>query len=92
VVAVAGGAAARELERRLGHPEANLGAWTLGEFGLGTNAGLCLRGRAPLDEKAAGTAHIALGGNAHFGGANPADTHYDCVINRPAVYLDGAAI
>jgi hypothetical protein len=89
VVAVAGGAAARELERRLGQPDTNSGAWTLGEFGVGTNPGARLRGRAPLDEKAAGTAHIALGGNTHFGGANEAETHYDCVLSQPVIYLDG---
>jgi hypothetical protein len=89
VVAVAGGAAARELARRVGQPDTNPGAWTLGEFGIGTNPGVRLRGRAPLDEKAAGTAHIALGSNTHFGGANEAETHYDCVISQPIIYLDG---
>lgn len=89
-VAVAGGEAARELERRLGAPGDRPGAWTLGEFGLGTNPGAGLRGRAPLDEKVLGTAHIALGSNTHFGGANRAETHYDCVISKPTVYVDGA--
>jgi len=36
-----------------------------------------------LDEKVLGTAHIALGGNRSYGGANPAGTHYDCVIKEP---------
>ncbi|MDF2630016.1 MAG: aminopeptidase, partial [Symbiobacteriaceae bacterium] len=58
----------------------------------GTNPGARLRGRAPLDEKILGTAHIALGSNTHFGGANAAETHYDCVINRPTIYLDGHEI
>jgi leucyl aminopeptidase (aminopeptidase T) len=85
-VSAEGGEAAQELERRLGSDSR---AWTLGELGLGTNPAVIIRGRAPIDEKAAGTAHIALGGNAHFGGTNPVATHYDCVISRPEVYLDG---
>ncbi|HYF91724.1 MAG TPA: aminopeptidase [Symbiobacteriaceae bacterium] len=76
-VAVEGGAAARELARRLG---ADPRAWTLCEFGLGTNSGAHVRGRAPLDEKVLGTAHVALGGNTHFGGRNAVDSHYDCVF------------
>jgi leucyl aminopeptidase (aminopeptidase T) len=85
-VSAEGGEAAQALERRLGSDSR---AWTLGELGLGTNPAVSIRGRAPIDEKAAGTVHIALGGNAHFGGTNPVATHYDCVISRPEVYLDG---
>lgn len=84
-----GGQAARELERRLGSDH---GGWTLGEFGLGTNPFARLRGRAPLDEKVLGTAHVALGGNTHFGGANPAASHHDCVVRAPRVFLDGVEL
>ena len=88
-VAAEGGAAAQELQRRLG---ADPGAWTLGEFGVGTNPGVRIRHRAPQDEKVLGTVHVALGGNTHFGGANTAASHYDCVIRAPKIYLDGATI
>ncbi|HWI65143.1 MAG TPA: aminopeptidase [Symbiobacteriaceae bacterium] len=89
VVSAEGGEAARILKQRLG---ADADAWTLGEFGLGTNPGARIRHRAPLDEKVLGTAHIALGGNLRFGGANPAESHYDCVIGKPKIYLDGCEI
>ena len=50
------------------------------EFGLGMNPGVCeLCGEAYLDEKAAGTFHIALGDNTMFGGLNEAPLHLDLV-------------
>ncbi len=86
VTGVQGGQAARELEHRLGDDR---WAWTIGEFGVGANPFVRPRGRAALDEKAQGTAHIALGGNRSFGGENPASTHYDCVIRELEIDLDG---
>lgn len=82
VVHLSGGRAASELRSRLGNDD---WAWTIGEFGLGANPHLGPTGKVALDEKALGTAHIALGGNRSFGGANPAATHYDCVIRAPQV-------
>ncbi|HEY8347454.1 MAG TPA: aminopeptidase [Symbiobacteriaceae bacterium] len=91
VVSLEGGEAARELRRRLG---SDPWAWTVGEFGVGANPYLPVRGVASTDEKVRGTVHVALGGNLRFGGKNPADSHYDCVISRPRVHLqtdDGIA-
>lgn len=85
VVAVEGGRAAEELVARLGRDP---WAWTIGEFGLGANPYIRRRGRVAHDEKALGTAHIALGSNRAFGGANPAATHYDCVLAQPRVYVE----
>lgn len=86
VVALEGGEAAQTLERRLqGDPWAPV----VGEFGLGTNPRARIRGRVTTDEKVLGTAHVALGGNAQFGGKNPAASHYDCVISAPQIWLDG---
>jgi leucyl aminopeptidase (aminopeptidase T) len=82
VVNVAGGRAAAELRSRLGKDD---WAWTIGEFGLGANPHLKPCGKVALDEKVLGTAHTALGGNRSYGGANPAATHYDCVIKEPKV-------
>lgn len=83
-VALKGGKAARALRERLG---SDRWAWTVGEFGLGANPFVPVRGRATTDEKVLGTAHVALGGNLQFGGANPAVTHYDCVICEPRITL-----
>lgn len=86
VVAVEGGEPARVLERRL-----QLDPWAavIGEFGLGANPHARIRGRATIDEKVLGTAHIALGGNVQFGGKNPAASHHDCVFAAPRILLDG---
>lgn len=85
-VSAHGGAAADELYARLGADPAH---WTLGEFGIGTNASASPTGPVTVAEKALGTVHVALGGNRSFGGCNDAAGHYDCVIARPAVFLDG---
>ncbi|MFZ5814062.1 MAG: aminopeptidase [Bacillota bacterium] len=87
VVAVEGGQAAQRLRQRLGRDD---WAWTIGEFGLGANPHIRRRGRVALDEKALGTAHIALGANRSFGGVNPAETHYDCVLAEPRIEFPGA--
>lgn len=84
VVRAEGSRAAEELRSRLGEEP---WAWTMGEFGLGANRHIVCRGRVALDEKALGTAHIALGANLAFGGANPAATHYDCVLAAPHVVV-----
>ncbi len=86
VVDIAGGAAARELKQRLG---SDPWARTIGEFGLGANPWARICRRVTIDEKVVGTAHIGLGANQQFGGANPSYSHYDCVIRGPAVTLDG---
>jgi leucyl aminopeptidase (aminopeptidase T) len=46
-----------------------------------------------LDEKAAGTAHVAIGRNTAFaGGDNEASIHVDCVFGCPAMLIDGRAL
>ncbi len=84
VVDLQGGTAAAALQERLGDGQ---WAWTIGEFGLGANPHIRRRGLVALDEKALGTAHIALGANTAFGGVNPAETHYDCVIAEAQVEI-----
>lgn len=54
---------------------------TLGEFGIGLNASVQnLTGNVIMDEKAGGTAHIALGANIPFGGQLDGQVHYDLVF------------
>lgn len=85
-VEVEGGRAAAELQRRLaGDPWLGV----IGEFGLGANPAIRPSGRVTLDEKALGTAHVALGGNLTFGGRNPCEQHLDGVLSQPQIYLNG---
>lgn len=62
---------------------------TLCEIGFGLNAAIkTLTGNEILDEKALGTAHIALGSNAPFGGMIEGDYHRDLVFFPSKVGLD----
>jgi len=48
------------------------------------------RGHVMLDEKAAKTAHVAIGRNTGvFGGDNEASIHVDCVFSDPVIDADG---
>lgn len=90
VVYIEGSEAGRILLERLG---SGPWAWTVGEFGIGANPFVPLWGVSSVDEKVLGTVHVALGSNRRFGGVNRAASHYDCVINRPRLWLqreDGA--
>ena len=58
-------------------------AYNLAEIGIGTNVGVTdLVGSVLLDEKAAGTVHIAIGDDAGIDG----------IIREPTVYADGEAV
>jgi aminopeptidase len=62
----------------------------IGEFGIGINPNVTeLIGHPLIDEKVAGTVHIALGENRDFGGQNSSDLHWDMVIKNPTVKIDG---
>ena len=46
-----------------------------------------------LDEKAANTAHVAIGRNTGaYGGDNEASIHVDCVFSGPTIEVDGRAL
>jgi aminopeptidase len=61
----------------------------LAEFGIGTNTKAKLIGTTIIDEKALGTAHIAIGSNYWFGGTNRTIIHYDQVFKSPKIRIDG---
>lgn len=68
-------------------------AYNLAELGIGTNLGVTdLVGSVLLDEKAAGTVHIAFGDDAGIGGDTEAPIHMDGILTEPTVYVDGEAI
>ena len=70
----------------------NPDAYTLGELGIGTNPRARLIGNILADEKVYGTAHIAFGSNATFGGTVQAGVHIGGVILSPRVYFDDQLI
>jgi leucyl aminopeptidase (aminopeptidase T) len=71
-------------------PEA---AYNLAELGIGANVGVAeLVGSVLLDEKAAGTVHLAVGDDASIGGDVEAPIHTDGVVRDPTVYADGEEI
>jgi len=73
--------------------EAGQAASNLAELGIGTNVGVDdLVGSVLLDEKAAGTVHIAIGDNASIGGETEAPLHLDGILREPTVYADGTEI
>lgn len=68
-------------------------AYNLAELGIGTNTGVTeLMGSVLLDEKAAGTVHIAIGDDHAIGGNTEAPIHLDGVIRNPTVYADGRPV
>ena len=67
--------------------------YNLAELGIGTNVAVTdLVGSVLLDEKAAGTVHIAIGDNAGIGGETEAPIHSDGVVRNPTVYADGEVV
>jgi hypothetical protein len=69
------------------------GANVIAELGIGLNHALSPRGHVMLDEKAWGTAHVAIGRNTGpYGGDNEATIHVDCVFSRPQLEVDGRPV
>jgi leucyl aminopeptidase (aminopeptidase T) len=64
---------------------------SIAELGIGTNPGAGLCGLVAVDEKVLGTAHLAFGTSASFGGVNQADVHIDGMLRAPTIELDGEA-
>ncbi len=65
-------------------------AYNLAELGIGTNVGVTeLVGHVLLDEKAAGTIHVAIGDSASIGGETEAPLHLDGIVREPTVFVDG---
>ncbi|MEW5937537.1 MAG: aminopeptidase [Candidatus Thermoplasmatota archaeon] len=67
----------------------------IGELGIGLNPGARLNGNMLEDEKAVGTAHIALGNNIDMiNGQNNSKTHRDFLFYNPTFhvkYADGSS-
>jgi hypothetical protein len=88
VTSIEGGRAADALRAIV--ERAGAGADIVAELGIGFNTAVTPRGHVMLDEKAAGTAHVAIGRNTGpYGGDNEASIHIDCVFSTPTVDVDG---
>jgi hypothetical protein len=91
VTSIEGGEAARRLRHLV--EGAGSGADVIAELGIGLNPAVAPRGHVMLDEKAAKTAHVAIGRNTGvFGGDNEASIHVDCVFADPVIDADGRPI
>lgn len=68
-------------------------SYMLGEFGVGCNRAYAHpTGRQIVDEKIAGTVHIALGDNRVLGGNINAATHLDLILYPVAVSIDDSIV
>ena len=91
VTSIEGGRAA-DLLRELVE-SAGAGADVIAELGIGLNHAVRPRGHVMLDEKAGGTAHVAIGRNTGpYGGDNEAAIHVDCVFSAPELEADGQPV
>lgn len=65
----------------------------IAEFGIGLNKKVKeITGCIVVDEKAYGTAHIAVGMNTMFGGKNQSQLHMDFIFTPVSIEADGEAI
>jgi len=72
---------------------AGAGADVIAELGIGLNRSLKPRGHVMLDEKAGGTAHVAIGRNTGtYGGDNEAAIHVDLIFSEPVIEADGSPV
>ena len=91
VQSIEGGRAADMLRRIV--EDAGEGGDVIAELGIGFNPNVAPRGHVMLDEKAARTAHVAIGRNTGpYGGDNEATIHIDCVFSEPAIEADGKPV
>lgn len=77
----------RKLLQPYGRPGKNIA-----EVGIGTNPHAQLTGLTLEDEKIAGTVHVALGNNVSFDGKVNVPCHFDSLLLKPTLVIDGNTI
>ena len=87
---ITGGEEAKKLKELL-EPHGR-DAYTVAEFGIGTNDKAILTGKILEDEKVMGTIHIAFGDNKSMGGKVRVASHLDGLIKEPTVWFDDKQI
>jgi len=91
VTSIEGGRAADLLRELV--DSAGDGGNVIAEVGIGLNHTVRPRGHVMLDEKAGGTAHVAIGRNTGpYGGNNHATIHVDCIFSAPELEADGRPV
>jgi Thermophilic metalloprotease (M29) len=91
VTSIDGGRAGQMLRELVA--DSGAGADVIAELGIGFHPSLEPRGHTMLDEKAARTAHVAIGRNTGgYGGDNEAAIHVDCIFSEPQVEADGKPV
>jgi leucyl aminopeptidase (aminopeptidase T) len=89
-VSIEGGSSAKSLEKLIEiHGKE---ARNIAELGIGTNPEAILTGLVLEDEKVLGTAHVAIGNNATFGGVVNVPSHLDGILLNPTLEVDGTFI
>ncbi|HYD34613.1 MAG TPA: hypothetical protein VD999_00955 [Vitreimonas sp.] len=89
-VNIEGGAAAGRLQATL--EKVGPLAFSVAEIGIGTNSSASGTASLIEAEKAAGTAHLALGNNSVIGGSINVPVHIDGVTLSPTIAVDGRII
>jgi len=96
IVELKGNRYARQLEKDLESAEEKAkrpkNIRKIGELGIGTNPLAKVVGPTVINEKALGTAHIALGSNKWFGGDIKTFLHLDQVFYEPIIKIDGSLL
>jgi len=91
VQSIEGGRAAAMLNALV--EEAGESGRVIAELGIGLDPTISPRGHVMLDEKAAHTAHVAIGSNTGpYGGRNQSSIHIDCIFSEPTIEVDGEPV
>jgi Thermophilic metalloprotease (M29) len=91
VESIEGGRAAELLQEVV--DEAGPSGRVIAELGIGFNPTISPWGHVLFDEKAARTAHVAIGNNSgQYGGVNVSSIHVDCVFSEPQIEADGLPV
>jgi aminopeptidase len=91
VESIEGGRAAELLQDVV--DEAGPSGRVIAELGIGFNPTISPWGHVLFDEKAAHTAHVAIGNNSgQYGGTNVSSIHVDCVFSEPQIEADGQPV
>lgn len=88
VTEITGGVEAQKLNDLLAATKDPL-VYNVAELGIGLNPKAKMTGVQTQDEGVFGTAHIGVGSNITWGGKIKAATHFDFIMYKPRIELDG---